>query len=320
LAFRVPTTALSSFTRGIVLPRVGLSDYGLRVSAFMRSSWTRYWKSILIVLAVLLLYGPVLIRLATQALGDPNYSHSVVVPIFCLYLIWQKREDFAHFEKQPSSVGLIVVLVAILLLYLGSIGAELFVSRFSLVLLIVGLVLYFYGWGCLQSLAFPICFLLLMIPLPSLLYNRIVFPLQLLSSRFATSTLELIRVVPVLRQGNLLILPHYTLEVVEACSGIRSLMSLVALGLGYSYLAERNVWVRTSLVAAMFPIAIVGNGVRVVCAALLAHSLGPKTAEGFLHPISGIVIFVVAIIMLLGLHAGISKARYLLTTLPVHDL
>jgi exosortase len=237
-----------------------------------------------------------------------------------LYLIWQKRDDFAHFETQPSSVGLIVVLVAILLLYLGSIGAELFVSRFSLVLLIVGLVLYFYGWGCLRSLAFPICFLLLMIPLPTLLYNRIVLPLQLLSSRFATSTLELTRVVPVLREGNLLILPHYTLEVVEACSGIRSLMSLVALGLGYSYLAERRIWVRTSLVAAMFPIAIVGNGIRVVCAALLAHALGPKTAEGFLHPISGIVIFVVAIILLLVLHAGISKGRYLLTTLPVHDV
>lgn len=265
------------------------------------------------VLAVLLLYISVLVRLAAQVLGDPNYSHSVIVPFFCLYLIWQKRGDFEQIDKHPNSAGLAVVFIAISLLYLGSIGAELFLSRFSFVLLLAGLVLYFYGWGCLRTLAFPLGFLLLAIPLPSLLYNRIIFPLQLLSSKLATSTLEWMKVVPVLREGNLLILPHYTLEVVEACSGIRSLMSLVALGLGYSYLAERNIWVRTSLVAAMFPIAIVGNSTRVMCAALLAHSFGPKTAEGFLHPISGIVIFVVAVTLLLGLHAGISKTRHLLT-------
>lgn len=292
-----------------------------RISSFIRYTCTCYWKTILIVLAILVLYRPILVRLATQVLGDANYSHAVVVPFFCLYLLWQKREDFSHLEKQPSSVGLIAVVLAIALLYLGSIGAEFFVSRFSLVLLIAGLVLYFYGWNCLRALAFPIGFLLLMIPLPSILYNWITFPLQLLSSRFATWILEFIRVVPVVREGNLLILPHYTLEVVEACSGIRSLMSLVALGLGYSYLAERNNWVRTILVAAMFPIAIVGNGIRVVCAALLGHFLGPQTAEGFLHPISAVVIFVVALTLLLGLHAAISKFRYLGSRpLSAHDL
>lgn len=307
-------SSLTLPNRDIVSSGHRFGDYLLRVAGVMRFASTRYWKPVLIVVAILLLYGPVLVRLATQVLGDPNYSHSIVIPFFCLYLIWHKREDFAHIRRQPSSLGLIVVLVAISLLYLGSMGAELFVSRFSFVLLIAGLVLYFYGGYCLRSLAFPIVFLLLMIPLPSILYNWVTFPLQLLSSRFASSALEFIRVVPVVREGNLLILPHYTLEVVEACSGIRSLMSLVALGLGYSYLAERRVWVRTSLVAAMFPIAIVGNGIRVVCAALLGYSLGPKTAEGFLHPISGIVIFVVALSLLLACHAGISKVRYLLIT------
>ena len=312
--FKHPHSSLT-LPRDTVSQRGKLGDYLLRVSEFMRWAGIRYWKPVLIVLAVLVLYGPVLIRLATQVLGDPNYSHSLVVPFFSLYLIWQKWDDLARVEKQPNSFGLVIVLVAVSLLYLGSIGAELFVSRVSFVLLVAGLVLYFYGRDCLRSLAFPICFLLLMIPLPSLVYNRIIFPLQLLSSRFATSTLELIRVMPVLREGNLLTLPHnYTLEVVEACSGIRSLLALVALGLGYSYLAERRVWVRTVLVAAMFPIAIVGNGVRVVCAALLAYSMGPKTAEGFLHPVSGIVIFVVAVTLLLGLHACISKVRVLLST------
>lgn len=291
-----------------------LWDGLLRVSGFVRSACTLYWKAILIVFAVLLLYGPVLLRLGTQVVGNANYAHSLIVPFFCLYLVWRKREDLARVEKQPSSIGLIVVVVAIALLYFGSIAAELFVSRFSFVLLIVGLVLSFCGRACLRALAFPLAFLLLMIPLPILIYGQIIFPLQLVSSKFAFAILEFIRVMPVFREGNMLILPHCTLEIVEACSGIRSLMSLVALGLGYSYLSERSVWVRTFLVAAMFPIAIVGNSVRVVCAALLAHFFGPPTAEGFLHPISGIVIFIVATALLLGLHAGISKARSLLTT------
>jgi len=313
-ALQEPHSNASAPDGSIVSTGARLRERFQSASTFLTYACRRYWKPILIVFAILGLYRPVLVRLATQVLGDANYSHALVVPFFCLYLVWQKREDLAHVEQRPCSAGLIVVIAAIALLYLGSIGAELFISRVSFVLLIAGLVLYFYGRDYLRALAFPVAFLLFMMPLPSILYNRVTFPLQLLSSRFATEILEFMRVVPVVREGNLLILPHYTLQVVEACSGIRSLMSLVALGLGYSYLADRSLWVRTSLVAAMFPIAIVGNGIRVVCAALVGYALSPQTAEGFLHPISAIVIFVVAMILLLALHSAITRCRFRLTT------
>jgi len=258
---------------------------------------------------VILLYAPVLLRMATQFYQDPAYSHGFAVPIFSAYLIWRGRDRLAQVKKNPRLIGLGVVLAALGLLFLGSLGAELFLTRISLVLIITGLVLYFFGVSTLRLLAFPICFLLLMIPIPAILYNRMVFPLQILSSQFATITLQAIKVVPVLREGNLLMLPNCTLEVVDACSGIRSLMAIVAFALGYAYLTERSVGVRAFLTLAMVPVAIVGNGMRVVVAALLANYRG-KCADDFLHPISGVIIFLVAVVLLLAMHWVIAAIRW----------
>ncbi len=248
--------------------------------------------------------------MASQFYQDPAYSHGFAVPIFSAYLVWQRRDRLARVEKKPSLIGMWVVLGALGLLFLGSLGAELFLTRISLVLMIAGLVLYFFGAPTLRLLAFPLGFLLLMIPLPAIFYTRMVFPLQILSSRFATNTLQTIKVVPVLREGNLLILPYCTLEVVEACSGIRSLMAIVAFALGYAYLTERSMGVRAFLTIAMVPVAIVGNGIRVVIAALLAHYRGAPNADDFLHPISGVIIFLVALVLLLALQGGIAGLRW----------
>ena len=258
-----------------------ISCSALRLSAISQCGLTLrkvegYWRSVFLALLVILLYAPVLLRMASQSFEDPNYSHAFLIPVFSAYLIWQRRHRLAQVEKKPSLMGIGVVLGALGLLFLGDLGAELFLTRISLPIMLAGLVLYFFGRSTLRLLAFPISFLVLMIPIPAILYNRMVFPLQLLSSRFATSVLQMIKVVPVLREGNLLILPHCTLEVVDACSGIRSLMSILAFALGYAYLTERSVSVRAVLTIAMVPVVIVGNGVRVIVAALLAHYRGVK--------------------------------------------
>jgi exosortase len=275
--------------------------------AFWTADW--FWRSVFLTSVAILLYGPVLVRMAIQFYQDPAYSHGFAVPIFSAYLIWRGRDRLAHVKNNPSLVGMGVVLFALGLLFLGSLGAELFLTRISLVLMITGLILYFYGVPTLRLQAFPLCFLLLMIPIPAILYNRMVFPLQLLSSQFATRTLQVIKVVPVLREGNLLILPNCTLEVVDACSGIRSLLAIVAFALGYVYLTERSTGVRAFLTIAMVPVVIVGNGIRVVIAALLASYLGCGKADDFLHPISGVVIFLVAVVMLLAMQAVIARLR-----------
>ena len=264
-----------------------------------------YWPVLLLILLTFALYASVLGALVHQWYDDPNYSHGFFVPLFCGYLIWRKRHQFSGFKAQPSAWGAILIFGAMGVLLLGSLGSELFLQRISLVGLIIGLVVYFGGWPAFRLIAFPLLFLLFMIPLPAVVYNQIVFPLQLLASRFATSCLEAINAFPVLREGNLLILDNYSLEVVDACSGIRSLTSLVALAMGYSYLTERRIGVRASLVLAMVPVAIVSNGIRVVITALLVNAFGMRAADGFLHLFSGWVIFLVSVAMLLLIHRAI---------------
>lgn len=272
--------------------------------------WTRqYWPVLLLVLVTLFLYAPVLGHLVRQWYADPNYSHGFFVPVFCGYLIWRKRHEIAALDLRPSSTGVLLVLGSVGLLFLGSLGSELFLQRISVVGVTAGLVVYFTGWMRLRSMAFAILFSLFMIPLPAVIYNQLVFPLQLMASRLATGCLKDINLFPVLREGNLLILPNYTLEVVDACSGIRFLTSLVALSLAYCYLAERRLGIRIFLVLAMVPVAIVSNGVRVVITALLVNYVGTGTAEEFAHFFSGIAIFLVSMLLLLLLH-GLITAVY----------
>ena len=278
------------------------------VESGQQPNWlARHWRAVLLVTVVIGIYAGVLVRLGAQAFDDPDYSHILFVPLFSGWLIWKRREQIARLTDRPSASGLVVVLLSLAILFLGSLGAELFLSRVSLLGVIVGLVIYFAGWKTLRALSFPLFFLIFMVPLPALIYNEIVFPLQLVASKFATNCLEVVDVVPVLRQGNLLVLPNYTLEVVEACSGIRSLMALLTLATAYGYLADKRVWVRAVLVALMVPLAIFGNGLRVFSAAIVTYYIGPQYAEGYLHTFSGLAIFLIATVMLVGIHTGVTR-------------
>jgi exosortase len=258
------------------------------------------WPTILSGL-VLLLYATVLKNLVLQWWTDPDYSQGFFVPLLSLFILWRQRERCMKIGLKPSNFGLLVMLGAIGLLLVGSLGAELFTSRLSLLVLLAGMILFLAGGKFLRAVSFPLGFLIFMIPLPTIVYNQITFPLQLIASRFATFWLELFQ-VPVLRDGNVLVLSNYSLEVVEACSGIRSLMTLISLAVIYSYFLEPRRWVRYVLVALMVPIAIVSNAIRIMGAGMMAHRFGPAAAEGFLHEFSGWVIFLVALTLLFAFH------------------
>src|SRR5271167_3689000 len=274
------------------------------------------WQGWLLTGVVVGLYYPVLIRLVRQWYDDGDYSHGFLVPLLSAYLIWQRRDKLRQVPQRPSSWGMFVVLVALGLLFLGSLGAELFLARTSLLCTICGLIVYFCGWAMLRAMAFPMVFLLFAIPIPVLVYNEIVFPLQFVASKFATWTLETLNLFPIMREGNVLVLPGMSLEVVEACSGIRSLMSLLALAAGFGYLVERSTVVRWILIVAMIPLAIISNGTRVMITAIMANYMGPKAAEGFMHEFSGWVIFVVATVLFLGFYSLLTKIRKMLGRLP----
>jgi exosortase len=258
------------------------------------------WSTILWGLFVLL-YASVFKGLVLQWWKDPDYSHGFFVPLFSCFALWRERRRWMAVEIRPSNFGLLVMIGAVGLLLLGSLGAELFTSRFSLIVLLAGVILFLFGSQMLRAVAFPLAFLILMIPIPAIIYNQITFPLQLLASRLAAFWLELVN-VPVLRDGNVLVMSNYSLEVVEACSGIRSLVTLIALAVIYGHLVEPRRWVHWVLAILMVPIAIVSNALRVMGAGMIAHRFGPEAAEGFLHTFSGWVIFVVALLALLGCH------------------
>ncbi len=263
------------------------------------------WSAVLLGLVVLL-YAGVLKALVGQWWGDPDYGHGFLVPLFSGYVVWRQREQWLNTESKPANFGLLVMVGAIVLLLVGSLGAELFTSRVSLLALLAGMILFLAGWKVLRAVSFPLAFLLLMIPIPVIIYNQITFPLQLLASRFATFWLEVAQ-VPVLREGNVLILPNYSLEVVEACSGIRSLMTLITLAIAYGYLVEPRRWLRYLLVILMIPIAIVSNAIRIMGTGVLTYRFGPKAAEGFFHEFSGWVIFLAALILMFASHTILKR-------------
>lgn len=247
------------------------------------------------------MYWSTLTRLLSQWTHDQNFSHGFFVPLFSAFVIWQDRDRLARIDPRPAWFGLAVLAAGLCLLIIGQMGAELFLARFSLLLLLAGVVILFYGWNLFRAVMFPWAFLLLMIPIPAIVLNQITFPLQLLASRVAAAILPLLG-VPIFREGNVISLPRMTLEVAEACSGIRSLMSLVTLAIIYGYLLEKRLWVRWVLALASVPIAVAANSVRIIGTGLLVQYWDPNKAEGFFHASWGWIIFVIALAMLYALH------------------
>ncbi|MCL4522850.1 MAG: exosortase/archaeosortase family protein [Acidobacteria bacterium] len=265
-----------------------------------------WWQWLTLAALIVFLYYGILARLVQQWVNDPNFSHGFFVPAFSIFVIWNERKPLAKLEEQPSWWGTVCVALALGVLVLGVLGAELFLSRTSLVLLLGGLLIQFRGWAWFRALFFPWAFLFLMIPIPVIIFNQIAFPLQLLASQLASSTLAIVG-VPVLREGNVLHLPVMSLEVVEACSGIRSLMSLGTLAIIYGYFLEPGIWRRVLLALGAIPIAVAANSLRIVGTGLLGQYWSPEKALGFFHSFSGWLIFVMSLALLFGLH-GLLRA------------
>ncbi|HYB43399.1 MAG TPA: exosortase [Candidatus Methylomirabilis sp.] len=263
-----------------------------------------------LLLAILLgaLYWSVLRDLAVQWWDDANYSHGFLVPAFSGYLVWRSRRTLRTLPVRGSGAGLAVMAAGIAMLLLGDIAGELFLMRSSLIVIAAGLILFHLGRAWLRALAFPLGFLFFMIPLPATLFYAIAFPLQNVAAQNAVWLLDLIG-VPVLRDGNVIHLSQITLGVTEACSGIRSLMSLLALAVGWGYLTLAGPWAIAALAASAVVITIAANAGRVVLTGLVSLWLGPGYAQGFFHAFSGWLIFVSAIACLVAVHALLRLAR-----------
>jgi exosortase len=265
-----------------------------------RARLTRWYTAALLILGGWL-YAPIIFHLGRQWWTDPNFSHGFFVPVFSAFVLWQNRTRLRAIVPKPSLWGLPIIVISLAMLLVGTFGVELFLSRVSLILLMCGAVVFFLGWTMFRAVMFPLCFLVLMVPIPAIVFNEITLPLQILASKLSAWTLPLCG-VPVLREGNIINLPAMPLEVAQACSGIRSLMSLATLAIMYGYLMERLTWVRIALALASVPIAVAANGLRIVGTGLIVQYWDPDKAEGFFHVFSGWMVFVFSLLMLFALH------------------
>ena len=243
-------------------------------------------------------YYPVFVDLVGVWMGDANYSHGLLVLPIIAYLVWARRAQLAAEPLAPSNLGLVLIVGSLLVLLIGTAGVEFFLMRLSAVGVIVGAVLFVAGFQWLRLLMFPIGLLALVIPIPPVLFYQMAFPLQLLATKFGVFAIELFR-IPVLREGNVITLTHTTLEVTEACSGIRSLVSLFALAVLYGYFTDSRPVPRVLITLSSVPIAIFANAFRIAGTGIGAHYFGPAVAAGFFHSFSGWAVFMASLVMLM---------------------
>lgn len=250
-------------------------------------------------------YFPVIVRLVRQWASDDDMGHGFFVPLIAGWIAWQKLEEARAIPAMPDWRGLILVIWGAAQLYIATIGAELFLGRTALVITIIGAVWLLGGIRYLRIFAFPLFLLFFMVPIPAIVYTRITFPLQIFASRVAEFSLNLLG-IPVMRQGNVLELATMKLDVVEACSGIRSLLSLTFLSLVYGYFFETSRGIRTVLFLSTIPIAIAANAGRITITGLLAQ-INPQLAEGVVHEAEGWVIFMIALLIMVGVHQILTR-------------
>ncbi|MEJ7619153.1 MAG: exosortase [Pyrinomonadaceae bacterium] len=280
------------------------------------------FRALALTCAVAFLYFNVLSKLGLDWWEDENYSHGLLVPFVIGYILWVNREDLARAPKMPSFLlGAAAILGALVALWAGIAGAELFVQRMSFLLLLAGIVVYFAGLRVLGLMLVPFALLFLAVPIPDIVLNKVTFPLQLFASRCAVWAMRLFE-IPVLREGNIIeLMPLNStqtkkLEVVEACSGIRSLMTLVTLAVVFAYftgpredqstqnrglwskVTSRNFWRAAIIIVSAVPIAILTNAMRVSATGILARYYGTQIADGFFHSFSGWVMYVAALVLL----------------------
>lgn len=265
-----------------------------------------------VVAALALLYFRPFVDLVGIWFVDGNVSHSFLLLPVMGWLVWSRRQRLAATERQGSYVGLAVVLVSLLAFLLGTAGVEFFIMRTSAIGVIVGSILFLAGWQWLRILAFPLALSLLVIPIPPVIWFQLTFPLQVMATKFGVGVLHAFE-VPALREGNVIWLAHTTLEVTEACSGVRSLLSLLSLAVLYAYFSESRFIPRAVITLSSIPIAILANGIRIAGTGLAAQYIGPETATGFFHAFQGWAMFMVSLAMLMAVAAIVKKLGKLMT-------
>jgi exosortase len=260
----------------------------------------------LLFLAFLALYYPFIQNLVRDWDTNQNYSQGYFIPFVSAFMIWWMREDLAAIEFKPTNWGIALIVLGLLQLFIAKVGSEYFLQRTSMIVVLFGISFYLFGGRFTKAVWLPLAYLIFMIPLPAIVWNRIAFPMQLFASALTEDVVQLIG-IPILREGNVLHLAQASLEVVDACSGLRSLVNILGLAVGLGFIMNKEAWKRWALFLAAFPIAVIVNIIRLSGTAMLASRYGSDVAQGFLHDFSGWLVFVAGILLLLLVQSVLSK-------------
>jgi len=261
-------------------------------------SLKKYRLQLLFVLPFLvLMYFSIVPDMVMHWYSDENYSHGFLVPIISGYFIWQRWPDLKNRLVKPDWLGLVVIVWGCMQLLAAWLSTEYFTMRSSLIILLIGMTLFWFGREVLKGLALPLVYLIFMVPIPYIIYDAAAFPLKLFVTSVSVAFMKMVGIV-VMREGNIIMFPATTLEVADACSGIRSLISLLAIAVAYVFLMKVSNVRRWIIIFSAVPIAVTTNALRVIVTGILAQWWGAKAAEGFFHEFAGMAVFVLAMVML----------------------
>jgi exosortase len=273
-----------------------------------QTAWGRREAFVGLVLSTALaaLYLPFLTKLVTDWGTNDDYSHGYFIPVLTIYFIYSIRTELRNLAFTPNNFGAIIVAAGLAQLLIAKIGSEYFLQRTSLIIVLLGLVLFLLGRQYFKKLFVPIAYLIFMVPLPAIIWNKMAFPMQLFASALTEKVIYFLG-IPIYREGNILHLAETTLEVVAACSGLRSLVTMFALSAALAILSSLSTNKKIVLFISAVPIAIFANICRLTFTALLATQMGSDAAQGFLHEFSGIMVFLLGLSLLVAVNWLLSK-------------
>ena len=232
--------------------------------------------------------------------ADSYYSHGFLIPFVSLFFIWQQRGNFTRLPMQSSPVGLILVIIALLIHILGTILYVFAISGFSLFFLFIGLTLFLWGWELTKSVWFPLLFLIFMFPLLMAMISMVSFPLKIFAAKAGVWIVSMLG-IPVHGEGFNIFIPAGHLLVGNPCSGLRSLITFLALGSVFAYMAPLTTGKKWMLLFITIPIALLSNIIRVPILILVSHYFGLEAAapDTLVHTGSGMLVFIVGFLLLL---------------------
>lgn len=265
-----------------------------------------YYQLGFLLLAFLALYYPFIQTLMRDWDTNDNYSQGYFIPFVSAFMIWWVLKDLETNDLKPSNWGIAIIVLGLLQLFIAKVGSEYFLQRTSMIIVLFGISFFLFGGRFTKTIWLPLVYLIFMVPLPAIIWNRIAFPMQLFASAITEDVVRFIG-IPILREGNVLHLAQTSLEVVDACSGLRSLVNILGLAVGLGFVMNKEAWKRWALLLAAFPIAVIVNIIRLAGTAVLATRYGGDVARGFLHDFSGWLVFVAGIALLIGVQGVLNK-------------